>query len=44
MQLTGSQVSEVTGSPVVGIPASGSHVIGVSTSWSSSDEDRPVWE
>ena len=32
------------GSPVVGTLASGSQVIGVSTSGSSSYEDRPVWE
>ena len=46
--------SQVTGSPyralgsqgslVVGTPASSSQVTGVSTSGSSSDEDRPVWE
>ena len=34
----------IQGSPVVGTPASGSHLTGVSTSGSSSDEDRPVWE
>ena len=36
---TGSQVS-----PSVGSPASSSQVIGSSTSRSSSDKDRPVWE
>ena len=45
-QVTGSQyrASGSQSSPVVGTPASGSQVTGVSTSGSSSDEDRPVWE
>ena len=45
-QVTGSpyRASGSQGSPVVGTPASDSQVIGVSTSSSSSDEDRPMWE
>ena len=45
-QVTGSsyRASGSQCSPVVGTPASGSQVTGVSTSGSSSDEDRPVWE
>ena len=31
-------------SPVVGTPAAGSQVTGFSSSSSSSDENRPVWE
>ena len=45
-QVTGSpyRASGSQGSPVVGTLAFGSQVIGSSTSRSSSDEDRPVWE
>ena len=44
--VTGSpyRASGSQSSPVVGTPASGSQVTWVSTSGSSSDEDRPLWE
>ena len=45
-QITGSpyRASGSQSSPVVGTLASGSQVIGASTSGSSSDEDKLVWE
>ena len=45
-QVIGSpyRASRSQSSPVVGTPAFGSQVTGVSTSGSSSDEDKPVWE